>query len=90
MGAGVSKLKEESPYVARETRQYIEQSAFVDDCVDYLIHLGVYEPKQFHDVCKIVKRWMKASNLDEGNELLETNAEVFVKQLVRDSLEDWG
>lgn len=87
MGVGMAERKE-YPYVSRETRQYIEQSAFVDDAADYLIELGVYEPKEFHDVCKIVKRWMKASNLDEGNELMETDAEVFVKQLVRDSLED--
>ena len=54
MGTGMPELKE-SPYVSRETRKYIEQSAFVDDAADYLIELGVYEPREFHDVCKIVK-----------------------------------
>lgn len=80
--------REESPYVSRETRQYIEQSAFVDDAADYLIEFGVYQPKEFHDVCKIVKRWMKASNLDEGNELMEADAEVFVRQIIREMLDE--
>lgn len=80
--------REESPYVSRETRQYIEQSAFIDDCVDYLIQLGVYEPKEFNSACKVIKRLMKASNLDEGNELMEIDAEVFVKQMLREGLED--
>lgn len=80
-------MSEESPYIPRETRQYIEQSGFIDDAADHLIELGVYEPKEFHDVYKIVKRWMKASNLDEGNELMEADAEVFMKQVLREGLE---
>lgn len=79
--------REESPYVSRQTRQYIEHSAFIDDCVDYLIELGVYSPHEFNYVCSVVKRLVGSRNVDEGNELMEIDAEIFMKQMLREGLE---
>ena len=81
-------MKEESPYVPRQIRQHIEQTAWIDDAADALIEMGIYNEEDFHHVCNIVARLMRVSNMDEGNELMEIDAAKFMREYIREALEE--
>jgi len=82
-------MKQESPYVPRHIRQHIEQRAWADDATDALIQMGIYEPQEFQYLCDVVvERLMRASNMDEGNELMEIDAAKFMREYIRDMIEE--
>lgn len=81
-------MKEESPYVPRHIRQHIEQTAWIDDAVDALIEMGIYKPEEFHHVYNIVARLMRVSNVDEGGEIMEIDAAKFVREYIRELIEE--
>lgn len=80
--------REESPYVPRHIRQHIEQTAWTDDAADALIKMDIYKPEDFHHVCKVVARLMRVSNMDEGNELMEIDAAKFMREYIREIIEE--
>jgi len=86
-------MKEESSYVPRHIRQHIKQTAWIDDAADALIEMGVYcphntKPEDFHHVCNVVARLMRASNIDEGGELAEIDAAKFIREYIREMIEE--
>ena len=81
-------MKEESPYVPRHIRQHIEQTAWADDAADTLIEMGIYKAEEFHHVCNVVARLMSVSNIDEGGELMEIDAAKFMREYIREVIEE--
>lgn len=75
------KMKEESPYVPRHIRQHIEQTAWTDDAADALIEMGIYKPEEFHHVCNVVARLMRASDM-------EIDAAKFIREYIRGVIEE--
>lgn len=77
----------EGSYIPRHVRQKIERDAWVDDAADYLVEIGVYKADKFQyasDRAKAFMHW----NIDEGGELMEIDAKEFLREFIREVLEE--
>lgn len=75
----------DSPFVSRETRQYLENSAWKDDLVDELFDMGILDNLDAAD--KIAEKLLYL-NKDEGGDLMEISAGKFLRGYIREILEE--
>jgi uncharacterized Fe-S cluster-containing radical SAM superfamily protein len=50
--------------------------------------MDIYKAEDFHHVCNVVARLMSISNVDEGNELMEIDAAKFIREYIREVIEE--
>lgn len=74
-------------FTPRSTRQHIEGEMWVEDAVDWLLETGIYSYDQTMKAREIAKRALYF-NKDEGGELMEVDARVFMKSWIRELLEE--
>lgn len=75
----------DSPFVPRQTRQYLENSAWKDDIVDELFDMGIFDNL---DAANKIAEKLLYLNKDEGSELMEINAGKFLRSYIREILEE--
>ena len=74
-------------YIPRTTRQYIEGELWVEDAVDFLIEMGVFSFSEVAEAREVAKKLLYF-NKDEGGELMEVDARVFMREWIRELLEE--
>jgi hypothetical protein len=87
LAAAKRLVKEENNRVPREVTRHITRSAWVDDAADYLIEIGVYKAEEFRYACDRAKAFMHW-NVDEGGELVEIDAKEFLREFIREVVEE--
>ena len=74
-------------YIPRTTRQHIEGEMWVDSAAHYLLEMGVFSFSEVVQAREVAKKLLYF-NKDEGGELMEVDARVFMREWIRELLED--
>ncbi|MNR11482.1 hypothetical protein D3C85_1277840 [compost metagenome] len=74
-------------FIPRSTRQHIEGEMWTEDAVDFLLELGVFSFSEVVQAREVAKKLLYF-NKDEGGELMEVDARVFMKSWIRELLEE--